>query len=938
MGNRGTRRLRVAPTAIVLSAMIALASAATAQAAEEVTAAAGAQALVSVSSDGWIHFKDQAPHSNVVRSQQTQTVTGTPVEGGCSFTSTGSAEASAAGMYEEETAYNPETCQETVLRGELSVGSLEQLAAERPAIEEQEASSASAANVLAAQGSGSSNLTTSYKSAHATTLWVDPLEIVITGFTNDLSWPLAGENGRIGSSAFDYMFKYDHWRAEGPSTPTFSNVFGGFSSDSHSDFYNSDFQALLKKAGGGLTGMVCQHLNQEAHFHQDVAVTGYSSGMINYVSHDTAAGGCSNLVHHVGWIAFGWSNTFPGTMWWKKLKEVAVIASNENPADGESPYAEAPSSAPVSAGSTPIPQGPPTANAWAISRPNLEQSVAYRGADGRIWDDWFSNAGNPGNQWTWRQTRLGGAAAEGNPATILRPNEEQSIFYRGTDGAIWNWWFSNAGNADGAWTWRLTRLGGAAVGEPSAISRPNGEEAVYFRGADGAIWTWWFSNAGNANGEWTWRLNRLGGSAAGNPTAILRPNSEQGVFYRGTDGAIWTWWLSNAGNASGEWTWRLNSLGGQATSDPAALSRPNGEEDVFVRGTDGAMYNYWLSNAGNPSSIWTWRIADLGGGVLGSASAILRANEEMSVYVRGADGAIYNYWLSNAGNPSGIWTWRTTKLGGQASGDPTAITRPNAEVGVFYPGGDGTLHNFWFSNAGNPGGEWTWRLATLPASLSTAPRLSSEAVSGVTNNEATITSLLEPAGLATEYRLEYGRTAAYGQSAPITPAIGANVGTVEVGENLAGLTAGTTYHYRFVATNADGVTASADSTFTTTSLRPVNTSAPTISPSAPHEKEIVRATTGSWSNNPTSYAYQWQNCTVTLCAPIAGATAATYTPTATDVKLALEVVVTATNASGSTSVTSAPTGKVHAIPIASAPAPSRRTLRRASSALKIVSG
>ena len=95
---------------------------------------------------------------------------------------------------------------------------------------------------------------------------------------------------------------------------------------------------------------------------------------------------------------------------------------------------------------------------------------------------------------------------------------------------------------------------------------------------------------------------------------------------------------------------------------------------------------------------------------------------------------------------------------------------------------------------------------------------------------------------------------------------------------------------------------------------PVNTSAPTISGTA-QAGDTLSASNGSWSNSPTSYAYQWQDCTsASSCSNISGATSSTYSPQSSDVAKTVDVVVTATNAGGSTPATSAQTGTVAADP------------------------
>jgi len=94
---------------------------------------------------------------------------------------------------------------------------------------------------------------------------------------------------------------------------------------------------------------------------------------------------------------------------------------------------------------------------------------------------------------------------------------------------------------------------------------------------------------------------------------------------------------------------------------------------------------------------------------------------------------------------------------------------------------------------------------------------------------------------------------------------------------------------------------------------PSNTGLPAISGTA-RDGSILTASKGSWTGAPTSYAYQWERCD-TLggnCGPIAGANSFRYTLGSADVGHRLRVVVTATNADGSGSATSRPTGTVSA--------------------------
>ncbi|HEV3093511.1 MAG TPA: carboxypeptidase regulatory-like domain-containing protein [Solirubrobacteraceae bacterium] len=103
---------------------------------------------------------------------------------------------------------------------------------------------------------------------------------------------------------------------------------------------------------------------------------------------------------------------------------------------------------------------------------------------------------------------------------------------------------------------------------------------------------------------------------------------------------------------------------------------------------------------------------------------------------------------------------------------------------------------------------------------------------------------------------------------------------------------------------------------------PTNLSAPTITGTAA-QGDTLTEHNGSWTFNPTSYAYQWERCGQSTCAAIPGATAQTYEPTNADVGDTIEVQETATNLAGtSAAVTSTATAAVVGEPPANTTPPS----------------
>jgi hypothetical protein len=89
----------------------------------------------------------------------------------------------------------------------------------------------------------------------------------------------------------------------------------------------------------------------------------------------------------------------------------------------------------------------------------------------------------------------------------------------------------------------------------------------------------------------------------------------------------------------------------------------------------------------------------------------------------------------------------------------------------------------------------------------------------VRNFSATLNGTVNPNGSSTAVHFEYGTTINYGTSTSIQNYSGST--TRSVFANVSNLSAGATYHFRIVGSNAGGTTYGADSTFTTPAARAV---------------------------------------------------------------------------------------------------------------------
>src|SRR5439155_11583576 len=83
---------------------------------------------------------------------------------------------------------------------------------------------------------------------------------------------------------------------------------------------------------------------------------------------------------------------------------------------------------------------------------------------------------------------------------------------------------------------------------------------------------------------------------------------------------------------------------------------------------------------------------------------------------------------------------------------------------------------------------------------------------------------VNPNGQSTSYYFDFGTTTSYGTKTT-TKNAGSGTKSNSVSDNVSGLAAGTTYHFRLVASNASGTTFGSDQSFTTSGPPAVETGA-----------------------------------------------------------------------------------------------------------------
>lgn len=151
-------------------------------------------------------------------------------------------------------------------------------------------------------------------------------------------------------------------------------------------------------------------------------------------------------------------------------------------------------------------------------------------------------------------------------------------------------------------------------------------------------------------------------------------------------------------------------------------------------------------------------------------------------------------------------------------------------------------------------------LAFAGAAQAASPSVSTLSATAVTQTAATLRADVNPHGLATTFAFQYGTSTAYGAQT-VTKSTGSGTSTVAVSIRIGHLTPGVRYHFRVIATNADGTTVGGDHSFQTP-LPPAT--APKVlgtAPFAPTATGVAFTALLSPGGATTTYRFQYGTST-----------------------------------------------------------------------------
>ena len=317
----------------------------------------------------------------------------------------------------------------------------------------------------------------------------------------------------------------------------------------------------------------------------------------------------------------------------------------------------------------------------------------------------------------WTQKDIGGTFPKGAPVTVVsRKSDHIDLFVCGTDGGVYNSWWSGTtdwSGIDDKWG----AIGGSFTPgtKVAAVARNSDVLTVFICGADGKVYTSWWTDASGWSGidkDW----GNLGGEfpPGAEIVALARVPQTLDLFACGTDGHVYT----NSWYDEGEWSgWR--DIGGvfPPGAKVSAVPRTPDVLDAFVCGTDGQVYGCWWTQNSYWSGLKGW--GPIGGDFTPGTEVVItsRSKDSLDLFVMGKDGAVNHAWWYTGGGWSSIKDgWATVPNGKFSSySQVTALARASSILDVFVCDSDNQLtHASWEDKKDWSSVDGSWDLIAKP--------------------------------------------------------------------------------------------------------------------------------------------------------------------------------------------------------------------------------
>ncbi len=457
-------------------------------------------------------------------------------------------------------------------------------------------------------------------------------------------------------------------------------------------------------------------------------------------------------------------------------------------------------------------------------------SMAVR-SGGTVWQ-WGDNTyGELGNNTTTNSLTPVEVVGQGGTGTLSGVKSVAQGVYHSlavkSDGSVWSWGYDRDGELGVNST---TNSSTPLEVFPTGWADSTGEHVPIAAGAwhslalksDGTVWAWGQNGFGQlginstaSNSTTPVEVVGAGGTGALSGVVAVAAGFESSAALK-SDGTVWTWGYNGFGELGNNTT--------TPSSTPVEVVGPGGAG--VLSGVVAIAANYGDTLAlKSDGTVWAWGDNTYGQLGINSFNSSLTPVEvlgpggagNLSGIVGLAAGRIDGVALGSDGT---VWSWGDNESDQLGNGSTAETSKVPVQVSGI--GGLGVLTGVSALGTTCCGFH---ALALVQAS----PAVATGSASSISQSAATLAGSVNPEGASvTDCHFDWGTLTGYGHSVPCAQSVGSGSSAVPVSATVSGLSPGTVYHFRVVATNSGGSAFGDDQSFTTTAVS-VNVAATAVS-------------------------------------------------------------------------------------------------------------
>jgi predicted Zn-dependent protease len=306
-----------------------------------------------------------------------------------------------------------------------------------------------------------------------------------------------------------------------------------------------------------------------------------------------------------------------------------------------------------------------------------------------------------GNTWISSWISLNGGLKDStDPAVIANDDGRLQVFVVGANNQL----YYKTQTAAGSSTWTgWTSLSGEVKADttPAVVRNSDGRLQVFVVGTNNQLY-YKTQSSPNSN-TWSSSWTSLGGvlRADTDPIGIANSDGRLQVFMVGTDNALYYKTQTTAGSNTWSSSWTSLGVGVKADTSPAVARNSDGRLQVFVIGTNNQLH--YRAQTAADSNTWSPAWTSIGGGLRDGTDPVVIVDSDgrLQAFVVGTNNQLYYKTQTTAG--SSAWSSSWTSIGGGIKTDtiPAIARNSDGRLQVFVVGTNNQLYYKWHTAPGN---------------------------------------------------------------------------------------------------------------------------------------------------------------------------------------------------------------------------------------------